>query len=88
MFEKPRESYIHWFIIDKQAAQFQKYICDRDRVIWLLHNDSSCDENEFPKMEPQVVSYQKYEDFQNETFLDSLRDKLNKKSYKNAIHMI
>ena len=39
-------------------------------------------------MEPQVVSYQKYEDFQNETFLDSLRDKLNKKSYKNAIHMI
>ena len=27
----------------------------------------------FPKMKPQAVSYRKYKDFDNETFLDSLR---------------
>ena len=31
----------------------------------------------FPKMKPQAVSCRKYKDFQNETFLDSLRQKLN-----------
>ena len=31
----------------------------------------------FPKMKPQVVSYWKYKDFHNETFLDSLRHELN-----------
>ena len=31
----------------------------------------------FPKMKPQVVSYRKYKDFHNETFLDSLRHELN-----------
>ena len=30
----------------------------------------------FPKMKPQVVSYRKYKDFHNETFLDSLRHQL------------
>ena len=30
----------------------------------------------FPKMKPQVVSYQKYKDFHNETFLDSVRHEL------------
>ena len=31
----------------------------------------------FPKMKPHVDSYQKYKDFHNETFLDSLRHELN-----------
>ena len=31
----------------------------------------------FPKMKPQVVSYRKYMDFYNETFLESLRHELN-----------
>ena len=31
----------------------------------------------FPKMKPQVVSYRKYKDFLNETFLGSLRCELN-----------
>ena len=31
----------------------------------------------FPKMKPQVISYRKYKDFCNETFLDSLRHELN-----------
>ena len=31
----------------------------------------------FPKMKPQVVSYRKYKDFHNETFLGSLRCELN-----------
>ena len=31
----------------------------------------------FSKMKPQVVSYRKYVDFHNETFLDSLRHELN-----------
>ena len=31
----------------------------------------------FPKMKSQVVSYRKYKDFHNETFLDSLRHELN-----------
>ena len=31
----------------------------------------------FPKMKPQVVSYRKYKDFHNETFLDSLRHEFN-----------
>ena len=30
-----------------------------------------------PKMKPQAVSYRKYKDFHNETFLDSLRHRLN-----------
>ena len=31
----------------------------------------------FPKMKPQVVSYWKYKDFNNETFLDLLRHEPN-----------
>ena len=31
----------------------------------------------FLKMKPQVVSYRKYKDFHNETFLDSLRHEIN-----------
>ena len=31
----------------------------------------------FPKMKPQVITYRKYKDFHNETFLDSLRHELN-----------
>ena len=31
----------------------------------------------FSKMKPQFVSYRKYVDFHNETFLDSLRHELN-----------
>ena len=31
----------------------------------------------FPKMKSQVVSYRKYKDFHNETFLDSLWHELN-----------
>ena len=31
----------------------------------------------FPKRKPKVVSYRKYKDFHNETFLDLLRHKLN-----------
>ena len=30
----------------------------------------------FPKMKPQVVSYQKYKEFHSKTFLDSLRHEL------------
>ena len=31
----------------------------------------------FPKMKPQIISYQKYKDFHNEHFLDSLWHELN-----------
>ena len=31
----------------------------------------------FPKMKPQVITYRKYKDFHNETFLDSLKHELN-----------
>ena len=31
----------------------------------------------FPKTKPQVISYRKYKDFHNETFLDSLKHELN-----------
>ena len=31
----------------------------------------------FPKMKPQVVSYRKYKEFHNETFLDSIRHEIN-----------
>ena len=31
----------------------------------------------FPKMKPRVVSFRKYKDFHNETFLDSLKHELN-----------
>ena len=31
----------------------------------------------FPKMKPQIISYQKYKDFHNENFLDSLWHELN-----------
>ena len=27
----------------------------------------------FPKIKPQVISYRKYEDFHNETFLDTIK---------------
>ena len=68
---------MYWFNIDKQAASFQKYICDRDRAIWLSQNNSSCDENVFPKMKPQVVSYRRCKEFHSENFWDSLRHELN-----------
>ena len=63
------------FTIDKRAAWFQKYICDRDRanfhkmVVGVM-------KMYFPKMNPQVIRYRKYKGFPKEPFTDSLRHEL------------
>ena len=50
----------------------------RDRAFWLLQNDSrAVMKMRFPKMKPQVVSYRKYKEFHNETFLGSIRHEVN-----------
>ena len=58
---------------DGQAAYFQKFIGDFDFLRIIV----AVTKIHFPKMKPQVVSYRKYEDFQNETFSGSLRHELN-----------
>ena len=52
------------YVIETELSDFHKMIV----AVMKMH---------FPKMKPQVVSYRKYKDFHNETFLDSLKHELN-----------
>ena len=56
-------SFKNTYVIETGLSDFHKMIV----AVMKMH---------FPKMKPQVVSYRKYKDFQNETFLDSLRHEL------------
>ena len=60
---KPR-SFKNTYMIETGLSDFHKMIV----AVMKMH---------FPKMKPQVVSYRKYKDFHNETFLDSLKHELN-----------
>ena len=52
------------YVIETELSDFHKMIV----AVMKMH---------FPKMKPQVVSYRKYKDFHNETFLNSLKHELN-----------
>ena len=52
------------YVIETELSDFYKMIV----AVMKMH---------FPKMKPQVVSYWKYKEFHNETFLDSIRHELN-----------
>ena len=52
------------YVIGIELSDFHKMIVD----VMKMH---------FSKMKPQVVSYRKYKEFHNETFLDSIRYELN-----------
>ena len=51
------------YVIETELSDFYKMIL----AVMKMH---------FPKMKPQVVSYRKYKEFHNETFLDSIRHEL------------
>ena len=53
-------SFKNTYVIEAGPSEFHKVVV----VVMKMH---------FPKLKPQDVSYQKYKDFHNETFLDSLR---------------
>ena len=57
-------SFKNTYVIEIGLSDFHKMIV----AVMKMH---------FPKIRPQVVSYRKYQDFHNETFLDSLRHELN-----------
>ena len=57
-------SFKNTYVIETGLPDFHKVIV----AVMKMH---------FPKMKPKVVSYWKYKDFHNETFLDSLRHELN-----------
>ena len=57
-------SFKNTYVIETGLSDFHKMIV----AVMKMH---------FHKMKPQVVSYRKYKDFHNETFLDSLRHELN-----------
>ena len=57
------------YVIETGLSDFHKMIV----AVMKMH---------FPKMKPQVVSYRKYKDFHNETFLHSLKHEL--KMYKDS----
>ena len=61
---KKRLSFKNTYVIEIGPSGFHKMIA----ALMKMH---------FPKMKPQVVSYRKYKDFRNETFLDSSRHELN-----------
>ena len=52
------------YVIETELSDFYKMIV----AVMKMH---------FPKMKPQVVSYRKYKEFHNETFLDSMRHEIN-----------
>ena len=51
------------YVIETELSDFYKMVV----AVMKMH---------FPKMKPQVVSYRKYKEFHNETFLDSIRHEL------------
>ena len=57
-------SFKNTYVIETGLSNFQKMIV-------------AVMEKHFRNMKPQVISYWKYKDFRNETFLDSLRHELN-----------
>ena len=57
-------SFKNKYVVETGLLDFQKMVV----AVMKMH---------FPKMKPQVVSYRKYKDFHNETFLDSLKHELN-----------
>ena len=57
-------SFKHTYVIQTELSDFHKMIV----AVMKMH---------FPKMKAQVVSYRKYKDFHNKTFLDPLRHGLN-----------
>ena len=61
---KKRLGFKNTYVIEIGPSGFHKMIA----ALMKMH---------FPKMKPQVVSYRKYKDFRNETFLDSSRHELN-----------
>ena len=57
-------SFKNTYVIETGLSDFHK------KIVAVMKID-------FPKMKPQVVSYWKYKDFHNETFLDLLMHELN-----------
>ena len=57
-------SFKNTYVIETELSDFHKMVV----AMMKTH---------FPKMKPQVISYRKYKDFHNETFLDSLKHELN-----------
>ena len=53
-------SFKNTYVIETELSDFHKMVV----AMMKTH---------FPKMKPQVISYRKYKDFHNETFLDSLK---------------
>ena len=52
------------YVIETELSDFYKMVV----AVMKMH---------FPKMKPQVVSYRKYKEFHNETFLGSIRHEVN-----------
>ena len=57
-------SFKNTYVIETELSDFHKMVL----AVMKMH---------FPKMKPQVITYRKYKDFHNETFLDSLKQELN-----------
>ena len=57
-------SFKNTYVIETELSDFHKMVL----AVLKMH---------FPKMKPQVITYRKYKDFHNETFLDSLKQELN-----------
>ena len=57
-------SFKNTYVIETELSDFHKIVL----AVLKMH---------FPKMKPQVITYRKYKDFHNETFLDSLKQELN-----------
>ena len=56
-------SFKNTYVIETGLSDFHKMVV----AVMKMH---------FPKTKPQVISYRKYKDFHNETFLDSLKHEL------------
>ena len=57
-------SFKNTYVIETELSDFHKMVV----AVMKMH---------FPKMKQQVITYRKYKDFHNETFLDSFKHELN-----------
>ena len=78
-FKNPEDpSCIDLILKNKHLSFQQSYAIETDWTIWILQNGTDCDEMHSPKRKPRIITYRKYKNFWNETFLTSLQHEVYK----------
>ena len=88
-FKNPEDPSCIDLILTNKHLSFQRsYAIETDWTIWILQNGTDCDEMHSPKRKPRIITYRKYKNFCNETFMTTLQHEVDKQRaflYENGL---